>query len=182
MSETPSILDATCGGRSIWLEKHKENDDTLYVDRRQEESEFIKDGDVYDKYSLSYGVSPDLLVDNRQLPFDADTFSLAIFAPPYILRQDGMRQLNGIMTKKYGALTAETWQSDINDAVCELFRVLTSAGTLVFKFADVHTEWTDVLDVLPVSPLCGTTTKKTSNQETRWFVLHASQYQEETND
>jgi hypothetical protein len=178
MTEHPTILDATCGGRSIWLEEHKDNDDALYVDRRQEDSEFIKDGEVYDKYSLTYGVNPDLLVDNRKMPFQDNTFSLAIFDPPYILRENGMKQLHGIMTKKYGALRAETWQSDLNDCVHELFRVLTDTGTLVFKFADVHTDWSDVLDTLPVEPLFGTTTKKTESQETRWFTLHATQYNE----
>jgi SAM-dependent methyltransferase len=172
MSDTPRILDATCGGRSIWLDEHKANDNTIYIDRRQEESGFHYDGDPY-------GVSPDLLADNRRLPFESDTFDLVVFDPPHVLREDGMKQLSGLMIKKYGALTAETWQDDLNRAVCELFRVLTEAGTLIFKFADVETDWEDVLDVLPVDPLFGTTTKKTSNQETRWFTLHASQYNPE---
>jgi ubiquinone/menaquinone biosynthesis C-methylase UbiE len=176
MTETPAILDATCGGRSIWLDEHKQNGDAVYVDRRQEESGF------HGQEGRTYGVQPDMLADNRRLPFADSSFDLAVFDPPYVTRDGGMDQLAGVVIKKYGALRAQSWQSDLHDAVCELFRVLTSAGTLVFKFADVQTEWTDVLDVLPVSPLCGTTTKKTSNQETRWFVLHSSQYQEGTDD
>lgn len=170
MSDTPRILDATCGGRSIWLDEHKENDNTIYVDRRQEESGF------HGHEGRTYGVNPNLLADNRRLPFESDTFDLVVFDPPYVLRDGGMKQLSGTVIKKYGALRAETWQDDLHKSVCEFFRVLTDAGTLVFKFADVQTDWKDVLDVLPVNPLFGTTTKKTSNQETRWFTLHASQY------
>jgi len=172
MSDTPKILDATCGGRSIWMDEHKENDNTIYVDRRQEEPGF------HGQEGRTYGVNPNLLADNRRLPFKSDTFDLAVFDPPYVLREDGMKQLLGVVTKKYGALKAETWQKDLERAVCEFFRVLTNSGTLVFKFADVQTDWKDVLDVLPVEPLFGTTTKKTSNQETRWFTLHATQYNE----
>jgi len=173
MSDTPRILDATCGGRSIWLDEHKANDNTIYVDRRQEEPGF------HGHEGRTYGVNPNLLADNRRLPFQSDTFDLAVFDPPYVLRDDGMKQLSGFVIKKYGALKAETWQDDLHKSVCELFRVLTDAGTLMFKFADVETDWKDVLDVLPVDPLFGTTTKKTSNQETRWFTLHASQYNPE---
>ena len=174
MSDTPRILDATCGGRSIWLDEHKANDNTIYVDRRQEDSGF------HGQEGRTYGVNPNLLADNRRLPFQSDTFDLAVFDPPYVLRDDGMKQLSGFVIKKYGALKAETWQDDLHKSVCELFRVLTDAGTLMFKFADVETDWKDVLDVLPVDPLFGTTTKKTSNQETRWFTLHASQYNPDT--
>jgi len=170
MSDTPRILDATCGGRSIWLDEHKTNDNTIYVDRRQEDSGF------HGQEGRTYGVNPNLLADNRRLPFESDTFDLAVFDPPYVLRDDGMKQLSGFVIKKYGALKAETWQDDLHKSVCELFRVLTDAGTLMFKFSDVETDWKDVLDSLPVNPLFGTTTKKTSNQETRWFTLHASQY------
>jgi len=163
------ILDATCGGRSIWLDEHKANDDTLYLDRRKEKPGF------HGQEGRTYQVNPNVLADNRRLPFQTDTFNLAIYDPPYVTRDNGMKQLSGHVVKKYGALKAETWQNDLNKSLRELFRVLTDAGTLVFKFADVETEWNDVLNVLPVKPLFGTTTKKTSNQETRWFTFHASQ-------
>jgi len=170
MSDTPRILDATCGGRSIWLDEHKANDNTIYVDRRQEEPGF------HGHEGRTDGVNPDLLADNRRLPFESDTFDLAVFDPPHVLREDGMKQLSGIVIKRYGALKAETWQDDLNRAVCELFRVLTETGTLIFKFADVEIDWGNVIDTLPVDPLFGTKTKRSSNHETRWFTLHASQY------
>jgi len=174
MSDTPRILDATCGGREVWIDEHKANDNTIYVDRRQEESGFHGRG-----RGSTYGVNPDILADNRRLPFQSDTFDLAVFDPPHVLREDGMKQLSGVVIKKYGALRAETWQDDLSRAVCELFRVLTDAGTLIFKFADVETDWEDILDVLPVKPLLGTTIRAKTDHKTRWFTLHASQYNPE---
>jgi hypothetical protein len=170
MTDNISILDATCGGRSIWTEENKHRDDVLYTDRRQEESGF------HGQEGRTYGVDPDILADVRRLPFSAGVFDLAVYDPPYVTRDDGMNQLSGVLIKKYGALRAETWQRDIHDSVVELFRVLSDSGTLMFKFADVETKWTDVLAALPIEPLFGTTTKKMKKHETRWFTLHASQY------
>ena len=134
--------------------------------------------DELSRSGRTYAVQPDMIADNRRLPFAADTFELAVYDPPHVLRADGMQQLSGHILKKYGALHAETWQQDLHDAVTELSRVLTDQGTLVFKFADVYQDWTDVLAQLPVDPLFGTTTKKTGTQETRWFTLHASQWED----
>jgi hypothetical protein len=166
------ILDCTCGGRSIWTDGNKHRDDTVYTDMRQEPPGF------YGHEGRTYAVQPDVLADYRRLPFAADTFELAVYDPPHITRADGMQQLSGHILKKYGALHAETWQQDLHDAVTELFRVLTDQGTLVFKFADATQDWTDVIAQLPVDPLFGTTTKKIANQETRWFTLHASQWED----
>jgi len=169
MSDTPRILDATCGGRTIWMDEYKQNGDTVYCDRRKEPPDFAGDG-------TTYAVQPDIIADNRRLPFQSDTFDLAVYDPPYKISSDGMKGLTGIMNQKYGVLHAETWQDDLNRAVCELFRVLNSAGTLVFKFQNVHRSWDKILNQLPVNPLFGTTTKKHGEKETRWFTFHANQY------
>jgi hypothetical protein len=166
------ILDCTCGGRSIWTDGNKHRDDTVYTDMRQASA------DELSRNGRTFAVQPDMLADNRRLPFAADTFELAVYDPPHKTLPNGMESLSGPINTKYGALHAETWQQDLHDAVTELFRVLTDQGTLVFKFADVYQDWTDVLAQLPADPLFGTTTKKTGTQETRWFTLHASQWED----
>jgi ubiquinone/menaquinone biosynthesis C-methylase UbiE len=172
MSDTPTILDATCGGKTIWLDEHKQNQETVFVDRRQEKPGF--NGQPGRKHD----VNPDIKCDNRQLPFESDTFDLAVFDPPHVIREDGMQQLSGYVIQTYGALQAETWQDDLNKSICELFRVLNESGTLIFKFADVETSWDDVLNTLPVEPLFGTRTKRASGHETRWYTFQATQYNE----
>ena len=158
------ILDATCGGKSIWNPKNRDNDETLFIDKRQEEKGFPGKG------GESYGVEPDEIQDFRDLPYDDEEFKLVIFDPPHVVKDNGMESITGVVQKKYGALHAETWQHDLKKGFEELFRVLEEGGTLVFKFADSDIDFQDVLELSPYKDLAGTRTKKTSC-ENRWFVF-----------
>ena len=159
------ILDATCGGRSIWYPGQKDNDDTLYIDRREEPPEF------HGQEGRTYEVSPDEVADFRDLPYSDASFNLIVFDPPHETRDGGMDALTGYVTKKYGALEAETWQEDLRAGFDELWRVLSPGGTLVFKFNDISVDFTKVVSLAPQDPLFGTTSKK-GNTETRWFVFY----------
>lgn len=160
-----TILDATCGGRTMWTDGNKDRDDTLYIDRREEEPGF------HGQEGRTYAVEPDERQDFRDLPYPDGSFELVVFDPPHVTRQDGMEHLSGQVLKKYGALHAETWQSDLKQGFRELFRVLEDGGTLVFKFHDQSVNFQKVLQLAPKEPLFGTTTKK-NNTETRFFVFH----------
>lgn len=161
-----NILDATCGGRSIWHPSNKEREDTLYIDKREEESGFTG------QEGRTYGVQPDEIQDFRDLPYEDNSFNLIVFDPPHIVKNNGMEKLTGYVTKSYGALHAETWQNDLRKGFEELWRVLKPGGTLVFKFANNDIDFKEVLDLAPVNPLFGTTTKKNSKVENRWFVFY----------
>lgn len=160
------ILDATCGGRTIWLDDNKNRDDTLYIDRREKPPGFLgQDG-------RTYSIEPDEIQDFRDLPHESESFDLIVFDPPHKKLSDGMQSLDGIMNKAYGALDAETWQQDISDGFDELWRVLRPGGTLVFKFADSDIQFRRVIDLAPKEPLFGTTTNNRKTTETRWFVFY----------
>jgi len=164
--QSEEILDATCGGRSIWCNGQKENNDTLYIDTREREPGFTG------QEGRTFSVEPDEVQDFRDLPYSDESFNLVVFDPPHLMKENGMEQLTGYIMKSYGALHAETWQSDLRDGFEELWRVLAPGGTMVFKFADNHVDFKDVLELAPADPLFGTTTKKNSKVENRWFVFH----------
>lgn len=160
------ILDATAGGRSIWLPGQKYHDNALYIDKREREPGFT--GQPNRKFSID----PDEVQDFRDLPYGDEEFNLVVFDPPHAMRENGMEDLKGYVTKSYGALNAETWQSDLQTGFEELWRVLKPGGVLVFKFADNAADFRDVLELAPRDPLFGTTTKKNSECENRWFVFY----------
>jgi SAM-dependent methyltransferase len=170
------ILDATCGNRSIWYPGQKDRDDTLYIDKREENDGFVSDG--YEcGVNPNYSVDPDCVEDYRDLPYADESFNLVVFDPPHAVRPDGMKKLTGVVLRKYGALHAETWQADIKAGFEELFRVLNPGGTLVFKFADEAADFDTVLNLAPVDPLFGTSVSD-GTVTTRWFVFHKPEVSE----
>ena len=96
------ILDATCGGRSIWLPANKDREDTLYIDSRQAEQGFVDDAvpEPLRPNNPNYSVDPNDVQDFRDLPHPDESFNLVVFDPPHIIRSDGMETLTGVMTKK----------------------------------------------------------------------------------
>jgi len=159
------VLDATSGMRSIWHDENKYNKNTVYCDIREQDEANPDD-------SRNDEIDPDVVSDFRDLPFDNESFDLVCWDPPHITTNRGMKELTGYMTKKYGALHAETWQRDLPEAFRELWRVLRPGGVLTLKFANNCLSFDRVLDILPQDPMYGTTTNKKKGYETRWFTFY----------
>lgn len=90
------ILDACCGSRMFWFNKHEPH--TIYMDIR-EESLTLCDGRTIE-------VKADVIADCRDTPFPDNTFNLIIFDPPH-LKWVGE---NSWMAHKYGKLP-EDWKT-----------------------------------------------------------------------
>jgi len=161
-----NILDPTCGPRSIWYKTQRDRDDVLYFDKREEDQGFAADDHP------NVEIQPDKIQDFRDLPYEDERFDLIVWDPPHKTNKKGMEQLTGIIEEKYGALHAETWQSDLHQGFVELWRVLCPGGSLVFKFANNSIDFEDVLSVFPEDPLFGTTTTQNARVETRWFLFY----------
>lgn len=77
MIETKVILDACCGSRMFWFDKH--NPLVLFVDKRSEVVT-AKDRDKI----RTIEIKPDIIADFTNLPFEDNSFYLVVFDPPHL--------------------------------------------------------------------------------------------------
>lgn len=132
----------------------KENEDVLFMDNRQHQ-EKLESGHFIN-------VTPDVVADFRNMPFDDESFYLVIFDPPH-LKQVGK---NSWLAKKYGELDKDTWPEDIKQGFDECMRVLKTNGTLVFKWNEDQIKLREILDVIDETPIFGNKRAKT-----HWLVF-----------
>jgi SAM-dependent methyltransferase len=136
------ILDACCGGRHFWFDKY--NPDVLYIDIRVEEK-------GHNNHRPNHCIKPDLVADFRKLPFKNNQFRHIIWDPPHII---GL-SMDSRFGKTYGSLSAETWQSDLKRGFAELWRVLDTHGTLIFKWNEYSVPLKKILKLFHIKPLYG---------------------------
>jgi len=158
MKKDKFILDPCCGPKSMWFNKNHPN--VIYCDIRKEEKGFIKT-----KFNLE--VNPDFIMDFRKMDFPDKSFKLVVFEPPH-LRSLGK---TSIFSKKFGCLTAETWQQDLKDGFSECWRVLDDYGVLIFKWSDYEIKYKTVLKLIKEQPLFYQISSFKATSKTLWFCF-----------
>ncbi len=159
------VLDPCCGSKMFWFQKEHEN--VVYGDCRYE-GFVLCDG-------RALNITPDIVVDFRDMPFDDNSFNLVVFDPPH-LRWAGEKSW---MKKKYGTLDKNTWPEDLRAGFNECWRVLSPGGTLIFKWAETQIKIKRVLNCFSQKPLFGHTTTK--NLKTHWMVFYKEMINNECN-
>lgn len=174
--EDKFILDACCGGRMMWFNKHHPN--ALYIDVRKEDKGLIEQRPEFE-------VQPDVVMDFRKLDFPDKRFKLVVWDPPH----GTSFTKTSIMAKKFGCLNPETWQDDLKRGFKEIWRVLDDYGVLVFKWNDTAIPYKKVLDKFTEEPLffnitAGPKTLKTKGSRSYWFCFMKipTKQQEESKD
>ena len=141
------ILDATCGSRSIWFNKH--HSAAVYMDKRQEKGVRIwKSGHGESERILD--VTPDVVADFTKMPFEDESFHLVIFDPPHLLSISETAWL----AKKYGRLD-DSWPQMLHDGFRECMRVLKPNGVLIFKWSEYDIPAAEVWKAIGQKPLFG---------------------------
>lgn len=149
------ILDATCGGRMMWFNKH--NPHALYVDKREVPHVTLCDG-------RNYEVAPDICADFTHLPFPDKSFKLIVFDPPHLAKVND----DAYMAIKYGKLPGD-WRAMIHDGFRECMRVLDDYGTLIFKWSEIQIPTRQVIEAIGSEPLFGHISGRKSN--THWMTF-----------
>lgn len=145
------ILDVCCGSKMFWFQKNRE--DTIYMDIRELE-DTLCDG-------RKLKISPDIIADFRNVPFDDNSFKLVVFDPPHLLKVGEKSWL----CKKYGHL-GKNWKEDIKKGFDECFRVLENYGILIFKWNEQQIKLSEILKLTDYKPLFGNNRSKT-----HWLVF-----------
>ena len=154
MKNTKLVLDACCGSKMMWFEK--ENPLAVYMDKRTC-NETLCDGRTLE-------VSPDVVADFTNMPFEDGAFALVVFDPPHLKNLGN----NSWLAKKYGKLIGD-WEIEIAEGFKECFRVLKQSGTLIFKWNETDISIERVLTLAPYKPLFGNRTGK--RNKTIWCVF-----------
>lgn len=134
------ILDACCGSRMFWFDKHNEN--VVFMDKRKLNT-ILCDG-------RKLVVCPDVVGDFTDIPYKANRFNLVVFDPPHLIHAGK----NSWLALKYGVIEGD-WKETIRKGFNECMRVLKKDGVLVMKWSSDQISTKDVLQVLPVRPLFG---------------------------
>lgn len=163
MNKTASyrILDATCGGRSMWFNPH--HPDCVYMDNRRELNTKIWQSKATGKERY-ITVDPDMVADFTDIPFPDNSFYLVVFDPPHLLKVGE----NAWLKRKYGKLP-EDWPRLIHDGFWECMRVLKPNGTLVFKWNEIDITVKEIISAVGKQPLFGHKSGKQS--KTHWLCF-----------
>lgn len=151
------ILDACCGGRMFWFDKHNPN--VLFADSRTLETTF-KDRDKI----RTLEIKPDVIHDFTEMPYPDNSFKLVIFDPPHLIKGGD----NAWLVKKYGRLNKD-WQQQIKQGFDECMRVLDNFGTLVFKWNETQIPVSEIIATIGTLPLIGHKTGKSA--KTHWLLF-----------
>lgn len=157
MNTSKKVIDVCCGSRMFWFDK--QNPLAVFVDKRSE-TLTAKDRD---KIRI-IEVKPDIVADFTDLPFEDNSFYMAVFDPPH-LRSLGD---SSWMAKKYGKLP-DNWKEVIKAGFDECMRVLKPNGTLIFKWDESEIRASEILSIIPYKPLFGHTTGRQS--KTIWMCF-----------
>lgn len=153
----PTVLDVTCGGRTMWFQK--DHPSVLYGDFKPRPK-----GSVPDR--PNWHTSPDIIHDFTALPYRNAVFNLVVFDPPHLYDINP----TSIMGTKYGSLEKDHWQETIRKGFHECWRVLAEGGSLVFKWNEGHIKLAVLLELAPVAPFIGHRSGKKA--KTIWLTFH----------
>lgn len=149
------VIDVCCGSKMFWFDKN--NPDVEFCD--------IRTIPYHEFYPNRYiEVSPDTVCDFTSLPFDDNSYKLAVFDPPHLTKVGDTSWLK----LKYGKLEGD-WKDTLRKGFSECFRVLDADGVLIFKWCEEQIPLREILPLSPYPPLFGHRSGK--HNKTHWLCF-----------
>ena len=157
------ILDACCGGKSMWFNKQHPN--AIYIDSRKENP--FPEG--HKKVRKGFEINPDYIMDFRKLEFPDESFKLVVCDPPHMKTLGKTSHFRKI----YGCLNKETWKKDLEKGFKEMFRVLEDKGILILKWNNTEIPHKEVINLSPYEPLFYNifSSRTKTDKSTRWYCF-----------
>lgn len=134
------IIDVCCGGKMFWFDK--QNADVVFCDNRSLSTNLC-DG-------RNFEVKPDVVCDFTNLPFEDNSFYLAVFDPPHL----PLLGEKSYMAIKYGILKTP-WEDNLHKGFEECMRVLKPNGVLIFKWSETQIKVSEIIKIFGKQPLFG---------------------------
>lgn len=149
------IIDVCCGSKMFWFDK--QNPNVEFCDIRK-----VSRQEYYPHCFLE--VNPDTICDFTNLPFEDESFSLAVFDPPHLTWAGE----TSIMNLKYGHLEGD-WKTMLSKGFDECMRVLKPEGVLIFEWSEIQISLKEILPLFSQKPLFGNRSGKHMN--THWICF-----------
>lgn len=131
----------------FWFDRN--HPDTVFGDVRSE-TIVVTDRSHDAEGTRTLNISPDVLMDFREIPYPDGSFKLVVFDPPHLARAGSLSWL----AAKYGKLGPD-WRDDIRKGFSECFRVLETHGVLIFKWNETQIKVSEILALTEHAPLFG---------------------------
>lgn len=158
------ILDSTASNRSMWYQK--DNPFTIFMDKRKGKEYACSKNISKEKHRI-IRVFPDIQAQWQNLPFKSNCFDMVVWDPPHLFRNEGTNP--SLMSKRYGLFYNTTWKDIVTKGTIELFRVLKPNGVFILKWCEVDKDVSEILKLMPYSPMFGTRTGQRNN--THWITF-----------
>lgn len=117
----------------------------------------------------TFEVTPDVIGDFTSMQFADGSFSLVVFDPPHLMRNNADTPPSGWQMKKYGYLTRSNWKETLRLGFRECFRVLKDGGFLIFKWNETDIPVSKILELTDKKPILGHRVGKLN--KTHWILF-----------
>jgi len=159
------ILDATCGFKGIWYQKH--HPFVTFMDIRKGKTGNSKGTKLKNK--RYFKLNPDIISKWKDAPFPDNHFDIIIFDPPHLIIDRNKKK--STMMYRYGCLYKDNWKKILREGIKKLFDILKPEGVFILKWCENSVKIDEIIKLCPYPPLFGSNTKSKGHTKNFWILF-----------